>query len=323
MKKILIACVVSFALVSPVFAQQGGRMDASGTNPGVGACPQFSAMYEEGYCSQGTIVSGGIGPDGCPRPPRCDMSQVREQLREEIRTMRGDLKEELEQKREELRNQFQGILLGSTTVTRDVLREFEGMRQMLRDESEAKRETFRAEVEIRIEAAKKQMEQAREEFKKRLEQFKDEKKKQALERISENIGEANKHLTEQFIETLDRLSEVLVNIGSRVEKAAVNGADVTAVRAAMTAAETAIQTARAAVVVQAGKVYALTIESEDAARAGASATKQALEGDLKSVRTLVQAARDAVRAAAIALAAIPGINGFEVTNTSTTVPATQ
>ena len=158
-----------------------------------------------------------------------------------------------------------------------------------------------------------------------LERFRDERKRQIVLRLANGLEEVNRRMIERFTENIDHIEDVLERVSSRADKAAAHGVDIAAVRSAIVSAESAIAAARAAITVQAGKTYPVNLTDESTARADVAAAKQALESDLKAVRALVQTARDAVHAAAVALAGIPRVDDYEVepptpTSTTTSTP---
>jgi hypothetical protein len=95
--------------------------------------------------------------------------------------------------------------------------------------------------------------------------------------------------------------------------------DVAAVNAAITDAQKAIEVARAAVAEQAGKVYEMTVKDDDTLGGSVHATSEALRTDLTKIHELLQAAREAVRKAATALAQIPRVD--DDASVSTTTPS--
>jgi hypothetical protein len=137
-------------------------------------------------------------------------------------------------------------------------------------------------VQNTIEKRQEIRETKRAEFQTRLATVKDEKKKQILEHINDQINQLNERATTAMTNHLERIQALLNKIKERVPT--VDTA----------AAQAKIDTAKAAVETQADKVYTIEFTNETAIRAGASDAKTKFRQDLKAVRDLVQAARQAV-----------------------------
>lgn len=219
--------------------------------------------------------------------------RIRQNLGEEVQRLRESARDTIEVRREDFKKQ-----------------------------AEVQREQFKKDVESARESAKKQLEQKREAAKKAIEDIKDERKKEAIKRIDINFTKLNKRMVERYSANLEQLDRVLVNIDLRTDKAQARGLVVTSVHAAIVSASTSIASARAAVVVQSGKTYAVMITSSTTAKAEISAIRDLLKNDLRAVEAAVKAARNAVHTAATTLAKVPRIGENEPVATSTTPVAT-
>lgn len=215
----------------------------------------------------------------------------------------------------------------------DLKKAFEVDREAAIQAMQARREALQQQFQVQNEELKKTIEAKREEIKNRVEArraeletkiqgIKDVQKKALATRIDANLKDFNSRLLERFAANLDQMSAVLVNITSRTDKADARGLNVSSVRTAIAAAQTAISNARTAISAQAGKTYVPTVAatSTDSMLKSAFVTvRDSLRQDLKVVEKAVKDARDAVHAAAVALAQIPRINETDVT--TSTVPA--
>jgi cytoskeletal protein RodZ len=144
------------------------------------------------------------------------------------------------------------------------------------------KETNTATGTARIETRVQNTEARRAQFKQRVATVKDEKKRQILEHLDIQMNALNTRATAAMTNHLERIQALLNKIKERVPT--VDTA----------AAQAKIDTAKAAVETQAGKVYTIEFTGENAIRAGASEAKTKFRQDLKTVRDLVQAARQAV-----------------------------
>ncbi|MDQ5931017.1 MAG: hypothetical protein QG674_183, partial [Patescibacteria group bacterium] len=109
-------------------------------------------------------------------------------------------------------------------------------------------------------------------------------------------------------EVVSKIETALVSIESRTDKAATAGLDVASVRTLIASAETAIADARAAIVVQVGKTYTVSITSDTTAKSTLESTREAFRADIKAMNLKIKVAHDATRKAAEALKAIPKID---------------
>ncbi len=272
------------------------------------------------------------GPGGEVRAIRGEIKDARQEVRGEVRDIRGERREDVKDIRTETRGDIKDIRTearnNSSTkpgeIRQRVVGELQGMREgvkAVRMEArvgiEAARTKFLDTVKEKRELIKTKLEANREVLQKRIQNFKDERKKQVAVNVGENLGKVNENATNGFTKALDQMSDVLGRISSRADKAEDNSIDVSVVRAEILNASSAIATARAAVLVQAGKTYSVTISGEDKLKDDLGAVRKTLRDDLEKARDLVKAAREAVRKAATVLAQIPRIN--EVTIPTSTI----
>lgn len=178
-------------------------------------------------------------------------------------------------------------------------------RQQLLEERKAAAEARKAELERLKQERQASLEARRAEsktkFKERVAVMRDERKKTLIQKIEEKLANINKRRTEHFLKVLTRLEEILGKIEDRAGELKSRGVDVAAVESAVSSAGSTINTARAAVEVQAAKIYEATVNSETTAKNDVGVVMKGLEADLKAVQTIVKSARDAVHQAALAL----------------------
>lgn len=259
---------------------------------------------------------GGIYGSEVKEKTREEIREVKSGTRETIRDYRTDKKEDVKDLRRGVKEEaaaVRGDSKGKTPEERqELLEELKTKRETARKEIEDRREEFHKSVEEKREAAKGEIEKKREELKDRLKTIKDDRKKKIIERVAEEIHKLNERQMEHFSNVLDKLEKILERIDSRADKAEANGRDVAAVRTKIIEAQAAIDAAKAAVAVQAGKTYDIQIGDENALRQTVGEARQALHRDIAVVRELVVKAREAVKAAATALAQIPRVDELEV-----------
>lgn len=175
--------------------------------------------------------------------------------------------------------------------------------------------------QLRLET-QEQIKQKQENLRSKVAEIKDEKKQKAAEKILNQFDHINRVSTDHFLSVLDKLDAVLQKIKSRAEKAASDGKDLTAAKQAIQKAEQSIKIAREAVIAQAAKTY--TVDSSVIAGAVADEGKNSivsklrerfkelrkqLFNDLAALRGgAMKSAREAVHAAAEALAKVPNID---------------
>lgn len=128
---------------------------------------------------------------------------------------------------------------------------------------------------------------AREEFKIRLQAIKDAKKKLLVERIDARIEEVN-------TKTLDRFTDVLNKLQTFVDRIGTPSAG-PVVLADIAAAQKAIDTARAAVDIQAAKIYTINITDDTTLKVNVGKIVSQFRKDLVTVHKLVVNAKQAVQ----------------------------
>ena len=254
----------------------------------------FGASAQDVSIEQSLSVTATSTPAKIRDTFKKDLQNIRD-------TFKGGVKNINENKREELKT----IIEKRQIETRAIV--------------DKKREDFKRILENKKEDLENRIEAKREELKTRLQNIRDENKRETVERIDKRLDEINKNRLEHFTNILDRLDEILLRITSRTDKAEQNGKNVTEVRTAISAANTAIANARAAITVQAGKTYSITVTTEADLRDAVKTARKALHDDLKKVFDLVKAARTAVHNAATTLAKIPGVNVDASASATTTV----
>lgn len=193
--------------------------------------------------------------------------------------------------------------------------------QKLNEERKAALEQARSDFQSKLQTlnqqfqAKRKAEQA--DLQARLQKIKDVKKQETVQRLDSRFTEINQKMSNHWLDVLNRLDDLLNRISSRADKAQANGQDVIAVRTAITKAKAAIDSARTAVQAQLVKTYPIQFGNDSQLKGGVSDARNALNNDLKSVRDLVQAARQAVVDALTMLKGVPDVDKEPAEATST------
>lgn len=188
------------------------------------------------------------------------------------------------------------------------------------------KEQLQNAIGAKREALKTLIDAQKADLKTKLQTIKDARKRQVVEKINEEIQNLNTRRTDHYSDVLNKLSAAVGRIGTRADNAAGRGLDVSSVRTDLDAAKAAIKAAQDAILVQAGKVYTITVTNDATLKSNVGATRQALYNDLKALNEKVRAAYDAVHKAATDLAQIPKVDddhNHEATSTpsaSTTTP---
>lgn len=177
-----------------------------------------------------------------------------------------------------------------STAQKEVREAAKARMEATREEAKQRVETAREEAKMRIEAvreeAKTRVEAKREKAAQRVAEIQDKAKQKLAEKLANQFERLNKTWTDHFMNLLDRYDKIVLKMRSRASAAAGNGRDVTAADAAIQSAEVAIQTARAAVVAQVKKDYALDTSTVVASTA---ITTPSGQGELmKGLRTAFQ-----------------------------------
>lgn len=234
-----------------------------------------------------------------------------DEIRVKAQDKRADIKGELTEKKEEARTSLQD--------KRQELKERNlKNREELKQRVEERKEELKTRVEEKREEIKNKVEHKREELKKKLEEIKDEKKRQSVERIDRQLDELNRRLLDHYLNMSNKLSDVLIKIAERADKAEERGVDISATRTAIDKANGAIEAVKVAVENQAGKTYTIQVTTEEGLKTDVGKARQALHGDLASVREVVKAAYEAVRSVATTFAKLPKPT---TTPETTTTPA--
>lgn len=250
------------------------------------------------------------------------LQEEREMNQDKKRALMNTTAQEKMRKEGKMPNEMEKMRLSAQNAT-----------STLRDAKAAKErmEAVREEAKSRIEAQ-------REKNDKRLSEIKDKAKQEKAQGIAKQFAHINKQWTDHFMNVLEQLDEIMKKVQSRADRAASAGKDVSATVVAIQSAKTAIDSARAAVVVQAGKTYELNTSASSTVAVPTTATTtpggqselirnlntafKSLHASLfKDLTTLrdgpMLAARRAVQAAAQSLVKIPGVNeGGTATTTS-------
>lgn len=185
--------------------------------------------------------------------------------------------------------------------------EIKEIRKLTREEMENLRREYQTKIREAQTALKAKLEAKRAQLKSDLSKIKDERKKQVTERVDKNLDALNERLTNNFVDALDKLDAILVRIDERTDRAeASRSLDVSSVRTVIIDAQAKILEARAAIQVQAGKTYPITVTSDAGLKDAVKKARQALHDDLKAVQDKVKMARDAVHEAARAYAKAHG-----------------
>lgn len=163
---------------------------------------------------------------------------------------------------------------------------------------EQKQSNFKEKLQAKVEVLKEKIQVKKDKLKENLKKIKDEKKQKIVERVDARMEALNQNVLNRLSAVLEHLENVLAKIGTRADKLAVDGKDASAVKLAIDAANKSITASRAAIEAQTGKVYAITINTEDKLKLDVGKTRQQLHNDLDVVRETVVVAHTAVKKAA-------------------------
>ena len=268
------------------------------------------------------------------RAIRQDAIKQNEQLRKEAKDANEATRGDVRALREGVRREVKDMRAAATSTRQEMKNTIEQQREMLKQKMEqakqameTRREEFRKAAEIKKDEAKKKIEENRVKLQEKLKNIKDEKKKTAVEAVDRQLTEINANRMEHFTNVVAQIEKVLQNIISRETKAEVAGKNVETIKIDITAAQTAIAAARAAIVTQSAKTYALAIGQESTLRVDVEKSRRALKADLKAVEGMVKAAHEAIKKAATDLAKIQGVDTVDMpapaaTSTTTTLTGT-
>lgn len=193
----------------------------------------------------------------------------------------------------------------------------------VREQMEQRQTEFKEMMSAQRAAVKRAIDAKRVDLRQRLQAIRDERKKKSVERIDAQMDALNARWTDHFSNVLDHLETIVVKIEERVAQAETRGRDVSAAKTAIADAKTAIAASRTTVVTQAGKTYGITVTTEDALRAEVGKARKALHNDLAAARDMVKGAREAVHAAAVALAQAVKEENRQATTTPAAAQNTQ
>lgn len=166
------------------------------------------------------------------------------------------------------------------------------------------REASREALQEKRMQTRELMVEKRQAFREKLATIRDERKKNLVERLDQKFVKLNKLRTDRFMAHLTKLESIMERILNRINEAKSEGKDVSAAESLYQSALDSIAAAKTAVEAQAAKEYIVTITSESNLRGVVSTTMQQFQSDLKTVRQLVQNAKEAVRQAAVAIAQV-------------------
>lgn len=230
--------------------------------------------------------------------------------RSQIQGARQALNAAALQERQNLRTERAALMQNatSTAARKAAMEQFQQKAQQEQASLKSDREAFQQKAEAMQADLKTKREQEQMTLKANLAKIRDAAKQQTVVNLDQRFSDINQKTTSQWTDTLTRLEDLLVKIGSRSDKASVAGKDVSAVTAAIATANADIATAKAAVLAQSGKTYPITVTTDAALKSAVSSARDAMNNDLKAVRTLVQAAHKAVVDAVTELSKIPKVD---------------
>jgi DNA repair exonuclease SbcCD ATPase subunit len=223
---------------------------------------------------------------------------ARKDARTNIEVLRKEAQEAAQKTRQEVGSQIKD-LRGETKQA------LEAKRAELAGLAKEKREDFRESVKVKREETKKKIEDERARLKEKLAKIKDERKKQIVEKVAQQIKELNERLTNHFTDVLEKLRKILARIDERINKAGERGLDVSTVKKAAELTNAEIKKAEEAIKAQAAKVYSVNVTTEEKLKVEVGAAREAFNKDIRGLRDIVQAARNAVHNVATALAKLP------------------
>lgn len=165
---------------------------------------------------------------------------------------------------------------------------------------------FQLKMSQNRQTAAVQIQAAREVFQAKLASIKDTKKRTIVENVQNRMTEINTQRTDIMMSHLSVMSDILDRVASKAGELQNNGKDISSVTSAVASARTAIEAAREAVAAQAGKVYSITISTENTIKNNVLTTRKSLETDVLATHQKIVAARKAVYNAIKALAILRG-----------------
>ncbi len=217
----------------------------------------------------------------------------------------AEIRKEMIQSNREDRKEMKGELRQLTAEDKE---ELQAAREELKKKLDEDRELFRTRIEKKREELKAKIQKKRQDLQEKLKKIKDEQKQKIVLRINDQLDALNDRMMKLFSATLDTLDKVTQRISDRATALGNEGKDVTAVKNALQKAAESIAAARAGIVTQSGKTYTITISGTETKLGDeVSKARKTLHDDIQKVKDLVDSARVAVRKAAVALAALTGV----------------
>ena len=198
----------------------------------------------------------------------------------------------------------------------------EAMRDTLRAQIEKRRTEFESMMSEQREKTKTRIAEKQKMLRERLATIQEERKRTIVQNIDKRLDALNEQKTTQYAKALDQMDAVLGRIEERITRVEAQERSAGTVAAAVTDAKNAIAAARSAVAAQAGKTYVITITTDAKLKDDVTKAREALKTDLTAVFASVKEARDAVHAAAVALAQAVKMEK-ETTATSTATSTNQ
>lgn len=283
------------------------------------AKPLDSARQSQPAKTEGVLqkvrsqLQGGVKAD-----TQGEVKALQEGVRKEIENAQVLQKEA----QEEIKNQIQAerrVMLGSTTlpIAKERIELFFANREKLQQQISEQREAFKNTITDLREGAQEQIAAKKIELREKLSGIKDEAKRNAAQGVFEKLNGLKEKRIGVFEKAITQIEEVLGRIVSRSEKVAAGGGDIKSVSAAVETAKKSIAEARAFVELGAAEVYTVATTTEANLKSDFTKVRNEFGDDMKKVEEKVKAARDAVHAAATALAKIPNADQYEVESSTT------
>ena len=214
------------------------------------------------------------------------------------------LKKVAEQSREALKN-IQEVKRETFKTTQENIREtFKTKREEVRENAKNAREALKDGREDRKNEATSARELRRGEFQKKLSELKDVRKKRLVTQTLTKMTNLNAKRTKEMGAVLTRMQKVLENVSVKALAFQNTGKDVSAVLSAYGEAQTAVTNASLAVSAQAGKNYDISGSTGTDVKTDVETGLKTLEADIASVKTQMEAAKQAVYAAVKALSGV-------------------
>jgi hypothetical protein len=249
---------------------------------------------------QNTIQTGKENVINAKKEIRSEISLKNASSSEAVNTARLEVKSLRENKASSLKAAKQDrvelrSMVASATSTEAInaaRANLQEMRMIAASSSEAVRAAMANVRELQV-AARNQREQDRTALQAKLQVVKDANKKAVVEKLYNNINDLNSNFVNAWTKNLSDLSSYVSALVSKASTASTT-ADLTAFNNAVASANTAIAAAQTALTAQAAKTYTITVSTEANLKTDVSSVRNRLNGDLKSLRDLMQSAHSAV-----------------------------